>query len=197
MVEDTVSDMIISLQKISDYLSIEKLKVFQSLKGLLDLKRDVYNVKDTQQSHSFTDKNGNSIKYGFRTLDTWDDTVNAGVEKVRKFLRSLANGDEDKETLVNAIEDLLKKDSKDNLKASRVLDLMKMVDKFDSELFRDGVEIIRKAHKPVRSAFFVEASYLDAQGVKKNIPLSISSVDFPENTDIDSLFYVDDIYLTN
>ncbi len=196
MVEEQVGVSIKRLQKLSDYLSSEKFAIFTELRGLLELKRSVFSVKETQQTHTFTDKRGNSIVYGFRTLDTWDDTVNAGIEKVKEFLGGLAK-DDNSAKLILMINGLLKKDAKGNLKASRVLELIKMSDKFDSELFRDGVEIIRKAHKPVRSAYFIEASCLDAQGVKKNIPLSISSCNFPEGTDVDGLFYVDDIYLTD
>ncbi len=194
MVDETVGGVVASMQKVSENLSLEKLKVFESLKHLLDLKRSVYDIKETQQTHTFTDKRGNSITYGFRTLDTWDDTVNAGIEKVKVFLAGLAK-DDDSAMLIEIINGLLKKDAKGNLKASRVLELIKMADKFDNELFKDGVNIIRKAHKPVRSAYFIEASFLDAQGVKKNIPLSISACNFPEVTDVDKLFYVSDKYL--
>ncbi len=196
MVEETIEDFVISLQKVSDFLSIEKLKIFQGLKGLLDLKRNVYDTKEAQQTYSFTDKKGNSIVYGFRILDRWDDTVDAGIEKVEAYLESLATDDKSK-MLIKTIRRLLKKNAKGDLKANRVIELTQMAEESDDANFKDGVDIIRKAYKPVKSAFFIDAYYTNAQGVKKSIPLSISSVDFPVNTDVDKLFYVSDIYLTN
>ncbi|MCK0202457.1 DUF3164 family protein [Ornithobacterium rhinotracheale] len=182
-----------SLKELSEKLSQIKLFAFESLKALLDLKCKAYSVKDTQQSHTFSDDKGNTITYGFRIIDGWDDTVTAGIDKVREFIASLAK-DEATGKLVHAVNQLLKKDAKGNLKASRVLELTKLAEDFNNDNFTDAVNIIRQAYKPQRSAFFVDASYTDAQGKKINIPLSISAVDFPEGTDIDSLFPVNEKY---
>ncbi|MGQ1945403.1 DUF3164 family protein, partial [Ornithobacterium rhinotracheale] len=70
----------------------------------------------------------------------------------------------------------------------------KLAEDFNNDNFTDAVNIIRQAYKPQRSAFFVEASCTDAQGKKVSIPLSISAVDFPEGTDIDGLFPVNEKY---
>ncbi|MGV4450928.1 DUF3164 family protein, partial [Ornithobacterium rhinotracheale] len=72
-----------SLKELSEKLSQIKLFAFESLKALLDLKCNAYGVKDTQQSHTFSDDKGNTITYGFRIIDGWDDTVTAGIDKVR------------------------------------------------------------------------------------------------------------------
>ncbi|MGV4380741.1 DUF3164 family protein, partial [Ornithobacterium rhinotracheale] len=145
------------------------------------------------QSHTFSDDKGNTITYGFRIIDGWDDTVTAGIDKVREFIASLAK-DEATGKLVHAVNQLLKKDAKGNLKASRVLELTKLAEDFNNDNFTDAVNIIRQAYKPQRSAFFVEASQTDAQGKKINIPLSISAVDFPEGTNVDDLFPVNEKY---
>ncbi|MGP6603621.1 DUF3164 family protein [Ornithobacterium rhinotracheale] len=181
------------LKMLSENIGKIKLFVFESLKALLDLKCNAYGVKDTQQSHTFSDDKGNTITYGFRIIDGWDDTVTAGIDKVREFIASLAK-DEATGKLVHAVNQLLKKDAKGNLKASRVLELTKLAEDFNNDNFTDAVNIIRQAYKPQRSAFFVDASYTDAQGKKINIPLSISAVDFPEGTDVDSLFPVNEKY---
>ncbi|MGV4494518.1 DUF3164 family protein [Ornithobacterium rhinotracheale] len=182
-----------SLKELSEKLSQIKLFAFESLKALLDLKCNAYGVKDTQQSHTFSDDKGNTITYGFRIIDGWDDTVTAGIDKVREFIASLAK-DEATGKLVHAVNQLLKKDAKGNLKASRVLELTKLAEDFNNDNFTDAVNIIRQAYKPQRSAFFVEASQTDAQGKKINIPLSISAVDFPEGTNVDDLFPVNEKY---
>ncbi|MCK0200663.1 DUF3164 family protein [Ornithobacterium rhinotracheale] len=181
------------LKMLSENIGKIKLFAFENLKALLDLKSKAYGVRDTQQSHTFSDDKGNTITYGFRIIDGWDDTVTAGIDKVREFIASLAK-DEATGKLVHAVNQLLKKDAKGNLKASRVLELTKLAEDFNNDNFTDAVNIIRQAYKPQRSAFFVDASYTDAQGKKVNIPLSISSVDFPEGTDVDSLFPVNEKY---
>lgn len=189
LVNTCVVDIISSLKAMSASLSQTKLNAFQDLKALLDTKVEVYDLKEAQQSHTFTDKQGNSVTYGYRVLDGWDDTVNAGISKINEFLQSLIE-DSNSAKLVNTINRLLKKDAKGNLKASRVLELTKMAEEFDDAVFTDGVSIITRAYKPVRSCFFIDASYTDEQGNKVNIPLSISAAPFPEGVNISELFPV-------
>lgn len=193
LVNDELIEIIEPLKLLSNQISKTKLFIFESLKTLLELKNKAYDVKSTQQSHTFSDSKGNSIIYGFRINDDWDDTVNAGIEKVREFIQSLAK-DEDTAKLVHAINQLLKKDAKGNLKASRVLELTKLAEEFNDENFTDAVEIIRKSYKPSRSAFFIDASVTDAQGKKVNLPLSMTSADFPKDADVESLFPVHEKY---
>lgn len=189
-VNEVVPMFIMSLKMISVALSQCKKDVFEGLKFLLDLKAEAFDIKQGQQTHTFSDDKGNSIQYGFRVIDDWDDTVNAGVDKIKEFIDSLAN-DENSAKLVNAVNRLLKKDAKGQLKASRVLELERMADDFNDAKFLDAVDIIKKAYKPVRSAFFIEAYETDAQGKKRSIPLSITSVDFPEGTDVEDLFPIE------
>lgn len=193
LVNDNVPRIAETLKTLSQNISQVKLFAFESLKILLETKNEVFGVRDTQQSHTFTDENGNTIIYGFRVIDNWDDSVTAGIEKVRDFLQSLAK-DDNSANLVKVIQRLLKQDSKGNLKASRVIELTKLAEEINNDEFLDAVNIIRQAYKPQRSAFFVEASQTDAQGKKINIPLSISAVDFPEGTNIDDLFPVNEKY---
>lgn len=189
LVNTCVGETVNALKKVSIFLAEMKLNTFQDLKTLLDMKKDVYDLKTSQQSHTFSDAQGNTITYGYRVLDGWDDTVNAGEAKVNQFIQSLAKDDESAK-LVNALNRLLKKDANGQLKASRVLELQKMAEEFNDDVFTDGVNIIRKAYKPVRSCFFIDASFTDEQGKKVNIPLSISAADFPEGTIISELFPV-------
>lgn len=189
-VNEAIPSFINSLKAISRDLSRAKKDIFEGLRFLLDLKAEAFDVKQGQQTHTFSDDKGNSIVYGFRVIDDWDDTVNAGVDKIKEFIDSLAN-DENSAKLVNAVNRLLKKDAKGQLKASRVLELERMADDFNDAKFLDAVDIIKKAYKPVRSAFFIEAYETEAQGKKKNIPLSITSVDFPEGTNVEDLFPIE------
>ncbi|MDO5608894.1 MAG: DUF3164 family protein [Capnocytophaga sp.] len=193
LVNETLPDVMSLLKAESEALGGLKYSVFCELKTLLDMKNEVYEVKGDQQTHTFSDDKGNTIMYGFRTFDNWDDTVNAGIEKVRDFIGSLAK-DDNSAKLVDVINRLLRKDAKGNLKASRVLELTKLAEEFDSPEFTDAVGIIAQAYKPQRSAFFIDASYTDPQGKKVAVPLNISAVDFPEGTDVEALFPVHEKY---
>lgn len=189
-VKESVPVFINTLLNISKMLSVAKLEVFQGLSILLEMKSEVYDIKQGQQGHSFSDDKGNGITYGFRVVDGWDDTVNAGIDKIKEVIESMAK-DENSAKLVSTINKLLKKDAKGNLKSSRVLELRQLAEEFNDEKFTDAVGIIQDAYKPERSAFFIEAYTTNAQGKKEFIPLSITSVDFQAGTIIENLFPIE------
>lgn len=176
LVEETVPKAILRLCTASEMLTNAKTETYKFFEQILDLKQQTYNVKEKQRSHTFTCETG-EITIGYRINDGWDDTVNVGITKVNNFIGSLAK-DESTAKLVNVVLTLLKKDAKGNLKSNRVLELQKMTKEFNSEEFADGVDIISKAFKPVRSSWYIEASIIKDNGEKVTIPLNISSVDF-------------------
>jgi hypothetical protein len=176
LVEQTVPKAIFKLCTASEVLSNAKTEAFQFFEDILKLKADVYGIKEKQMSHTFS-CDGGEIQIGYRITDGWDDTVNTGIAKVEKFISSLAK-DNETSALVDMVFNLLKKDTKGNLKGSRVLELQKLTTKFNNEEFTDGVDIISQAYKPVRSVWFVEANLIDANKEKTPIPLSMSAVDF-------------------
>lgn len=182
LVEETVPKAIFKLAYASETLSIAKKETFEFFEDVLTLKNEVYGLKEKQRSHTFSSENS-EITIGYRINDGWDDTVHAGVEKVRNFITSLAK-DKETSTLVDMVFDLLKKDANGNLKSNRVLELQKMTSNFNNEEFTDGVEIISKAFKPKRSSWFIEA-YITDEGKKTPIPLNISSVEFAEGYKFD------------
>lgn len=179
IVEQTVPKAVSLLLQASDLLSIAKTEAFKYFENVLKLKADVYGVKEKQMTHTFSYEKG-EITIGYRINDAWDDTVNAGIAKVEKFISSLAK---DKETaaLVRMVFNLLKKDAKGNLKSNRVLELQKLTKDFNSEEFTDGVDIISKAYKPKKSVWFCEAAVINDDGTKTAVPLSLSAVDFTKN----------------
>jgi hypothetical protein len=176
LVEQTVPKAIFKLCTASEILSNAKTEAFQFFEDILKLKADVYGIKEKQMSHTFSCEGG-EIQIGYRITDGWDDTVNTGIAKVEKFITSLAK-DTETSALVEMVFNLLKKDAKGNLKGSRVLELQKLTSKFNNEEFTDGVDIISKSYKPVRSVWFVEANLIDENKEKTPIPLSMSAVDF-------------------
>ena len=176
----TVDEMFIPLQNASSALSDLKKLVFDNFAHILELKKELYEVKSEQQSHTFSNDEGTKrITMGYRVLDRYDDTAEAGISKVREYMDSLAR-DAESAKLVNMINSLLKRDPKGNLKANRVLELQKLASESDSETFKDGVQIISDAHKPQKSSDFIEADWKDEHGKWHSVALSISSVDFPQ-----------------
>ena len=193
LVEETVPKAIFKLGFVSEMLSNAKKETFQFFEDILTLKNEVYGMKETQRSHTFAAE-GSEITIGYRINDGWDDTVNIGIDKVRTFLQSLSTSDATA-MLVDTVFDLLKKDAKGNLKGSRVLELQKMTDRFKNDEFTDGVDIISKAFRPVRSSWFIDAYHVSESGVKTSIPLNMSSVDFAQGYKFD--FFVEEKEETN
>lgn len=182
LVNETVPALIGQIKDLSTLLSEVKADIYENFEQLMKLKFDLFDVKDEQQSHSFTTTDGKyTIVIGYNVNDGWDDTVSAGIAKINQYIQSLVGvGNQDTITIINH---LLKRDDKGNLKSSRVLELSKLADKLKNKEFKDGVDIIRKAHRPVRSSFFVKAWEVSKTGDKVFFPLSISSVPFPEEFD--------------
>lgn len=176
LVLETVPKAMFQLCAASEVISEAKTKTFQFFEQVLDLKNQVYGLKEKQQSHTFSTER-EEITIGYRINEGWDDTVTAGISKVEKYIASLSKTPETA-TMVSMLFTMLKKDSKGNLKGSRVLELQKAAADSKDEEFIDGVAIIAGAYKPVRSSWFIEASLIDEDGSKTNVPLSMSSVGF-------------------
>ncbi len=190
LVEEIVPEQVNRLISLNDHIAKAKTEVYQSLEALMALKQELYSVKSNQRSHAFTTTNGKTIEIGYRITDGWDDTVTAGEAKVAEFINSLAK-DENSKKLVSTVNRLLKRDANNNLKASRVIELKSLADEFNNELFNDGVAIILEAYRPKSSAFYIKATYKDANGKEQAIPLNISAVDFIADVDL-SIFKQED-----
>lgn len=176
LVAETIPKALLKLQKTSELIARVKTETFQLFETILDLKNQVYGFKEKQMSHTFS-SDKEEITIGYRINEGWDDTVTIGIEKVQNYIASLSTSKETA-SLVKIVFNLLKKDAKGNLKGSRVLELQKLTKEFNNDEFTDGVEIIASSFKPVRSSWFIEASSIDENGTRTNIPLSMSSVDF-------------------
>lgn len=175
LVVETVERNFKKLEGVSEMLSQVKRTVFDDFQTALDMKAELFGVKENQQSHTFTTPEGLSITIGHRVTDNFDDTVHAGIEKVKGYISKITAGE--KAELEELINLLLKKDKNGNLKASRVLELERVAEKIDDEELKDGVQIIKEAYKPAKSSTFIEAYYKDEHGKKIYLPLSIVNVD--------------------
>ena len=176
LVDEKVREKFDVLKKISEMLSNEKTKTFEDFSTILELKAELFGVKENQQSHTFTTKDGKfSVTMGYRVIDNFDDTVHSGIAKVKNYISRVTLGE--KKELEELINLLLKKDKNGNLKASRVLELERIANNIDDEELTEGVHIIKEAYKPAKSSTFLTASYVDDKGIKRVVPLSMTSVE--------------------
>lgn len=183
---ETVPVLFKSLKDWSDEGKNLKAYIYQELKRLIELKFDAYEVKADQQSHTFTSENGESITIGYNVNAGYDDTVWMGVAKVKGFINSLIT-DQNTAKLVNQINKLLKPDAKGNLDPKRVLELKQMANEYNNLGFIEGVEIIENAYKPKRSSWYIKATFKNNVGIDQNLPLAISSLEFPDGFDLSFL----------
>lgn len=190
-------ELMADLKEASDKLAAVKLKVFTVGKHLLELKYKAYGIKpsrskylDEQRSHVFSNS-ADSITIGFNVNEGWTDDVDVGVEKISHFLQNIKTksllqaGDEDQKdadninALVDLVFSLLRRNKNGNINLSAVAKLEDMVSKFNNSEFTDGVNILKASFKPVKTAWFIEASTKNGINGTENIPLSMTAVNFP------------------
>lgn len=177
-----VEELTPRLKNISSLLTKAKADVYNQFASLLELKADLYAVKESQKSHTFSNEKGDMrISIGYRTVVSYDDTVNEGIALCRQYIDSLAK-DSESATLIRIVNNLLKRDKDGSLKSNRVMELSNIIKEYDNtELLKEGLRIITEAMTISRTLYFVEAQKKNEAGGWENIALSISSVDFPSD----------------
>lgn len=173
-VSGLVEEVFLKVEALSDKMSNVKKEVYDTFNTVIDLKKELYNVKDSQNWHTFINEDFTKrITIGRNVTVGYDDTVNEGIQKVKEFITSLAGDDEKTQMLVNTVLRLLSKDKKGNLKPEKVLELEKLAEDYNNEEFTEGVKIIRDAYKPQYTKQFVKAEYKDERGEWQNVPMNI------------------------
>lgn len=174
LINETVNDLFPKLEALSGQLSAHKKEAFERFHQALLMKQELYDGVADNKSNTFTNKEQTRrIKLGQYEIDSYDDTVNEGIGKVKAFLGGLTK-DEDSAMLVSLVLKLLAKDKNGNLKPSRVMQLSKIADERGDEQLLDGVRIIKAAYHPTVSKFFVRAEKKNEQGEWVTVPLGIT-----------------------
>lgn len=174
LVDEAIATSMPELQDVSTAIAEYKRKVTENFVSALKLKAEIFGVKDTQRSHTFTNSDGTArITLGQYQLDNYRDTVNEGIAIVKEYLESLAK-DEDSATLVAAVLRLMSRDNAGNLKASRVLQLRKMAQDSGNERFLEGVRIIEESYAPTESKQFIRAEVKNETGKWVPVPLGMT-----------------------
>lgn len=177
LVSDTVIKCFPILQEQAQSLSSTKLQIYKMFESALLMKFDLYKVKDDQQSHTFSDKDGHfRITLGTNMLDNYDDTADSGIEMVKDYLNRLGDTENAKQAIKICLS-LLAKDKKGTLKASRIMTLRKHAIESGNPRFIEGVEVIMNAYKPVVSKQYIRAEYKDEKGGWVSVPLGLTEAD--------------------
>ena len=176
LVDETIAAVMPELTNISEAIAQKKTAAAEAFRGALEMKAELFGVKDDQQSHTFTNSEGTMrITIGHYMLDNYRDTVNEGIAMVKEYIESQARDDASR-ALVKAILRLLSRDEAGNLKASRVLQLQKMAEETGDERFIEGVRIIQESYQPTPSKDYIRAAVRDESGAWVPIPLSMTDV---------------------
>ena len=176
LVDETIAAVMPELTNISETIAQKKTAAAEAFRGALEMKAELFGVKDDQQSHTFTNSEGTMrITIGHYMLDNYRDTVNEGIAMVKMYIESQARDDASR-ALVKAILRLLSRDEAGNLKASRVLQLQKMAEETGDERFIEGVRIIQESYQPTPSKDYIRAAVRDKSGAWVAIPLSMTDV---------------------
>ncbi|MBP1631195.1 MAG: hypothetical protein H6Q15_2088 [Bacteroidetes bacterium] len=176
LVTEGVDELFPVLENLSLSLAQAKKNVYDRFNTALDLKKDLFRVKESQYNHTFiNEKKNRRITLGNITKDGFDDTVNEGIQMVKDYISSLAT-DAASQELVNTVLQLLSKDNKGNLKASKIVTLNNLAAKSDSQLFKEGVDIIQKAYTPEVSKQYVRVERKNEHGMWVSVPLGMTEV---------------------
>lgn len=148
-------------------------KLWNDYKPLQAIKKQVYGVKiDNQDSHTSTLEDGSaSITIGYNVTIGFDGTENAGVEKIKDFLKSLSNDEENVKKLAAAVNTFLKPNAKTGmLNPSKIIELSKLRSEFNDERFDDGLEIIMNAQQRRQNSMYVSGwKFIEIDGLPKKL----------------------------
>lgn len=176
LVDETVKKSVQKLQTLSAQMELIKQEVFTEFGTLISTKNELFKTKADRQSDTFTTQDGTmSITLGNRVNEGWDDTVEAGIAKVKAYLTTLAK-DDNSAALVQTVMSLLAKDRKGALKANKVLELEKLAMTSQDPDFIDGINIIKQAYCPVPTCQFIQVELKDEEGKARKLPLSLAAM---------------------
>lgn len=129
---------------------------FADFDTIISLKKELYEVKDQQSSHTFTARDGNgSITIGYNEIIGFDGTEHAGVSKIKEVIKGLSADDENRAVLADLLNTFMKPDKKGNLNPTRIAELVSKKEMVNKQLFTEGVDIIVNAQFKTRSSMYV------------------------------------------
>lgn len=179
LVDDEIDAATDMLTQLSTDMATIKETVMSNFRSVIDMKTETLGLSKPQGQYTHTFTNSDStrrITIGNYTIDSYRDTVEDGIQLVTTYIQSLAR-DQDSQALVKAVMQLLSRNSKGQIKASRVLQLRKIAEEVGDPQFLRGVQIIQDSYQPEISRSFVRLEVKDPSTQTWTIvPLNISNL---------------------
>lgn len=176
LVDQTVVSCVKKLQVLSSDMERLKNEIFSEFDSVIKMKEELFNTKTDRKTNTFSTSDSRmTLTIGNRINEGWDDTVEVGIAKVKRFLNTMAK-DDNSAALVETVMSLLAKDRKGALKANKVLELEKLANKTGDKDFIEAIKIIRDAYRPVPTCQFIEVELKDEEGKPVRLPLSMSAI---------------------
>lgn len=177
LASDAVEECFGRIRGINESLARAKQEIIEMFSGIKDLKGSVYGANDTQNKHSFINREcTRRITIGYNTNDVYDDTATVGESIIKEYLHGVAATSAEAKVAADMCLELLSRDSKGNLKPQSIMRLRKHAIESGNERFLAGVEIIMDAHRVDRSKQFIRAEEKDAEGKWRPVPLGITEI---------------------
>lgn len=161
-------DKLVHHKDITGFLIAETMEAFKAIK---ELKEIAYGVK-SQDSHTTTLKDGSaSITVGRNVVIKFDGTETAGVEKIKDYMKSLSNDNENAKKLAKIVDRKLKTNHKTGfLNPASIIDLDSLRDEFNSDLFSEGLDIIKASQVRTENSTYVAGyKFVMVEDVEKKI----------------------------
>ncbi len=153
-------------------------ELFKDFEPIKQLKQQIYG-HDAQDSHTSTLPDGSaSITIGFNVSIKFDGTEASGVQKIRDFIKSLSDVNDNSKTkkLAKMVDTFLKLNPKTGmLNPSKIIELSKLSEEFNDAQFDDGLDIIFNAQIRTQNSMYVSGwKYVQVNGLSKKLTFRFS-----------------------
>lgn len=157
LTEEVVDNHIDNFVGIQGDLNESIKALFDDAQTIIDARVEAYgNKKREQDSHTMTKRDGSaSIKIGWNIKPTFDGTESEGIEKIKKYMSSLASDDENEQIMMSFLNTFLKTDVQGNYNPKLVRKLNEKRDVAKSSLFNEGMDIIENSIVDIRTSMYV------------------------------------------
>lgn len=176
--EDFVNDNIDSLIHHHEITGAIIEKLWTDYKAVLELKAEAYSNKvNDQDSHTSTLEDGSaSITVGYNVSIGFDGTETEGVAKIKDFINSLSNDEDNVKKLSAAVNTFLKPNGKTGmLNPAKIIELSKLKSEFNDERFDEGLEIIQSAQQRRQNSMFVSGwKFVEVKGIPTKVEFRFS-----------------------
>lgn len=173
--DKAVSAAIPGLVKFSESQKSLVETIFADFGALVALKKDLYTTKETQDSHTFTSRDGmGSITIGYNAIIGFDGTEAAGVQMVKEYISNMSADDDKRKTLGDLLNTFMKTDKNGNLNPTRIAELVNKKAEVNDPLFTNGVDTIVNAQFKTRTSTYVRGWQRIVEEGKPDVKISFS-----------------------